>query len=172
MANIFNIDWSNVTANLTPYFWRDTFDGNEAKLLPYLRSMIQPVQDISDNLLSLQTETVNFLQYTGQHKVLEEFLNDTYDTALRRIFITENDIASLDPIDIYLSGETTSTPLELYLSGETPIIPITIYVSNEVLVDNNFTVNIPASITFDTLTVTNQLKNYVEASKKFNIITF
>jgi hypothetical protein len=172
MANIFDITWSTVTSNLTPWFWRETVDNNETKLLTYLRSMIKPIQDISDNLLTLQTETVDFLQYTGQHKVLEEYLNDLYDPTLRRIFITENDIAPLDPIDIYISGETTSTPLEIYLSGETPLVPVVIYQSNEVLIDNNFTVNVPASISFDILTMTNQLKNYTEATKVFNIVTF
>ena len=166
MANIFEIDWDNVIENLTPHFWRTS------KLLAYLRSMIQPVQDISDDLLDLQNETTAFLSYTGQHLALEAYLNDTYDITLRRIFITENDIAAVDPISIYLSGESTSAPLELYLSGEAAIAPVGIYLSDEGVVSDNFTVHLPSAIVYDADTITAQLRNYVEASKNWDIVTF
>jgi hypothetical protein len=166
MANIFNIDWNNVGKNLIPHFWRDgSFEA-------YIRSILAPIQTNSDNLLSLQQETVNFLKYTGQHKVLEEYLNDTYDPLSRRIYITENDIAGIDPIAIYISGETTDTPLTFYLSGESNPAPLSFYLSGEASTGDNFTVNIPTVIVFTETIITSQLRNYVEASKNFNFVTF
>lgn len=166
MANIFNIDWNNVGKNLTPYFWRD------GSLSAYIRSVLAPIQTNSDNLLTLQQDTVDFLQYTGQHKVLEEYLNDLYDPLSRRIYITENDIAGLDPVLFYLSGETVSETLTFYLSGESNPAPLAFYLGNEAATGNNFTVNIPTSIVFDEDIMTAQLRNYVEASKNFNFVTF
>jgi hypothetical protein len=166
MANIFNIDWNNVGENLTPYFWRG------GSFSAYIRSMLAPIQTNSDNLLALQQETVDFLQYTGQHKVLEEYLNDLYDPLSRRIFITENNIAGLDPVLFYLSGETVSETLTFYLSGESNPAPLAFYLGNEAATGNNFTVNIPTSIVFDVDIITAQLRNYVEASKNFNFVTF
>lgn len=172
MTNIFNIDWGNVTENLTPWFWRKDNNDNESKLIAYLRSMIAPIQTISNTLLAFQQETIDFLKYTGQHTSLEEYLNDTYDTTLRRIYITENDIAAIDAVNMYLSGETNPSPLSFYLSGEVVPVPIAFYLSGEGLVDNNFTVNIPVAVVFDTTVITAQLRNYVEASKNFNFVTF
>jgi hypothetical protein len=173
MANIFDINWANVTENLTPWFWRKTADNQEAKMLPYWRSMITPVQDISDDLLELQLETVDFLQYTGQHKVLEEYLNNLYDNALRRIYITENNIAAIDPVQMGVSDDAV-VPGEVVMgiSGDTVIVPVAMALSGEGLVDSNFTVNIPTSIVFDSDILTAQLRNYVEASKTFNFVTF
>lgn len=172
MANIFNINWSNVVENLTPHFWRTTNEDLEAKIIPYLRSMISPVQDISDDLLALQNETVDFLKYTGQHLALEYYLNDTYDVTLRRIYITENDIASIDAVNLYQSGETNPTPLVFYLSGEVNPVPIAFYQSNEGITADNFTVNIPSTIVYDTTVLDAQLRNYVEASKNWDVVTF
>jgi hypothetical protein len=172
MANIFNIDWDNVVENLTPWFWRETASGTEHKLLPYLRSMIAPVQDISDDLLTLNTETIDFLKYTGQHKALEEYLNDTYDVTLRRIFITENDIAGIDSVNIYQSGEAAATTYTIYQSGEVVVAPIAFYQSGEGITADNFTVNIPVTIITVSALLTAQLRNYVKASKNWNVVTF
>jgi hypothetical protein len=171
MANIFNIDWNNVVLNLTPWFWRDTTSGAEAKLIPYERSMIKPVQDVSTDLYNFETETTEFLSYTGQHKVLEEYLNNNYDNTLRRIYITENDIASIDTTSMYQSGETNPDPISMYQSGETNPTPIAFYQAGEGISGDNFTVYIPFAVTFDSTVVTSQLRNYVEASKNFNIVT-
>ena len=171
MANIFDIDWNNVVENLTPYFWRTTNDGNEAKMLANWRAMIKPVQDVSDDLLTLQTETVDFLQYTGQHKVLEEYLNNLYDNTLRRIFITENNLSVVDP-NLYQTVETDPVPLALYQTGEVVISSLTLFQTGEASSGANFTVNIPSTITYDTNVITAQLRNYVEAAKTFDFVTF
>jgi len=170
MANIFNIDWNNVGINLLPWFYRATSDDNEAKIVPFIRSIYAPIQDISDNLLTLEQDTIEYLNYSGQHKILEEYLNDLYDVTLRRITITENNLASIDAIQMGLTSDTIIDKIEIGLSGETVTIAIAISLSGESLSGNNFSVNMPASITFDTILLTAQLRNYVEASKNFNFI--
>ena len=172
MANIFNIDWNNVVENLTPWFWRKTASGTENKLMPELRSMIAPVQDISDDMNTLQTNTLEFLNYTGQHKAMEEYLNDLYDPSLRRIYITENDIAGIDAVNLYQSGEVNPEPYTFYQSGEVNPGPIAFYQSGEAVVDDNFTVNIPSSIVYDADRINSQIRNYIEASKNWDIVTF
>lgn len=172
--SIFNINWFNVVENLTPSFWRETKTGLEAKIVPYLRSVVAPVQELSDDLNLFQIATVNFLNYMGQHMALENFLNDTYDNTQRRIFITENNIINgIQIIDLYLQSETDPTPTSIFLQGESGTIPFSLYLEGEVIGSTfNFTINIPVTITFDTTTVTRQVKNYSEASKTFNIVTF
>lgn len=172
--SIYNIYWNNVVENLTPSFWRKTKGGIEAKILPYLRSVIKPIQDLSDTLLSFQQNTVKYLDYTGQHLALEAYLNDTYDLTDRRIFITENNVINgATTIDLYLQGETDPTPINIYLQGETAPVPFSLYLQGEsVFGTYNFTINIPLAVAFDNDVVTKQIKRYSEAAKTFNIITF
>lgn len=173
MANIFNIDFSNVGENLIPHFWRKKANGEEAAQVAFVRSVLAPVQDVSDDLLALQQSTKEFLDYNGQHQVLEEYLNDLYDLTLRRIFITENDIASGRLfLDLYLQSETDPSPTSVYLQPETNPGPITLYEQSESPSIYNFTVNIPVAISFDTDRITAQIKNYAIAGKTFNIVTF
>lgn len=172
MAGIYNIDWQNVGRNLTFWRWRKTTDDQDAKLSANVRSVMASFQVLGDKLNTLDDETVDFLQYTGQHKVLEEFLNDKYDEVQRRIYITENDIEQLDPIKIGLSGETVPQDIEIGLSGESVLVPIKIGLSGEILLDNNFTIHIPISVIYDDPTIRSQLSNYVLAGKQYNIVTF
>lgn len=145
----------------------------ESNLVAFLRCIMAPIQDLSDRLLALQEETVDFLNYNGQHGSLEEFLNDKYDPVSRGIFITENDISSgTQAIDLYLQSEEDLSPTTIYLQGEVTRAPVSMYLQGETIDTNNFTVNIPVSVTFDETTVRAQLANYVIATKTYNIVTF
>lgn len=172
--SIFNIYWNNVGENLIPSFWRKTKAGLEAKIVPYVRSVLAPIQELSDTLYGLFQLTDTFLNYNGQHIALENYLNDTYDLVDRRIYITENNVTNqLLSIDLYLQGETDFSPISIYQQGETIPAPFSLYLQPEtVMALNNFTINIPISIGFDSDVVTRQVKNYSEASKIFNIVTF
>ena len=131
-------------------------------------------ESFSTDTLTISTQSFGRMPGGGQTEPSDFtlYLNDTYDITLRRIFITENDIAAVDPISIYLSGESTTAPLELYLSGEAAIAPVGIYLSDEGVVSDNFTVHLPSAIVYDSDTITAQLRNYVEASKNWDIVTF
>jgi hypothetical protein len=172
--SIFTINWFNVVENLTPDYWRKTKAGLEAKIIANLRSIIKPIQELSDNLEAYQFQTMQFLDYTGQNIALENLLNDNYDNLQRRIFITENNVTNQAVIiDIYLQGESDPSPTSIYLQGEVSPTPFSFYLQGEVIQTlYNFTINIPSSISFDTNLVTRQVKNYSESAKTFNIITF
>jgi hypothetical protein len=172
--SIFNINWNNVVENLIPSFWRETKTGLEARVLPYLRSIIKPLQDLSDVLYLLEINTKAFLDYTGQDLALENYLNDNYDNTQRRIFITENNVINgTQTVDIYLQGESDPSPTSVYLQVESGGIPFSLYLAGEAVSPSyNFTINIPSSISFDSTLITRQIKNYSEASRVFNIITF
>jgi len=172
--SIFNIYWANVGENLIPSFWRKTKAGLEAKIVPYIRSILAPIQELSDDLLAFQISTVTYLDYTGQHLALESLLNDIYDPDQKRIFITENNIVNgAINLDLYLEGETDPTPISLYLQGESSPIPFSLYLQGESISStHNFTINIPAIISFDSNIISKQVKRYSEAAKTFNIVTF
>jgi len=172
--SIFKIEWDNVVENLSYSEFRKTKAGLEARLMAYLRSIIAPVQDISDNLYNLQDSTMSFLNYNGQHLSLVNYLNNLYDNTQRRIYITENNIINGSIlIDLYLQGETDPSPLSVYLQGEDSDIPFSLYLQGETIgTTHNFTINIPASISFDSTTLIRLVKNYSEAAKTFNIIIF
>lgn len=166
MANIYDINWKNVGKNLLFWRWRTT------RLVAFIDSIMSSVQVLSDKLFNLDAETRDFLQYTGQHKVLEEYLNDKYDSVQRRIYITENNIGSIDPIQMGLSGESVPEDVEIGLSGESVTVPLVIALSNEVLQANNFTINIPIAVLYVESTLTAQVNNYVLAGKQYNINVF
>jgi len=172
--SIFDIYWFNVGENLTPSFWRKTKAGLESKLIPFIRSILAPVQELNDLLFDYQRAIKSYLDYTGQHIALEEYLNKTYDIVDRRIFITENNIVNgAQNVDLYLKGEVDPTPLSLYLQGEAADVPFSLYLQGESIPDTyNFTINIPLVVGFNADTVTRQVKNYSEAAKTFNIVTF
>jgi len=172
--SIFNINWYNVVENLTPSFWRKTKTEQESKLIPYLRSVITPIQELSDTLYTFQYQTMLFLNYCGQHLSLENMLNDKWDSTQRRIYITENNIINgYVYLDLYLQGETDPTPISFYLQGESGGIPFSLYLQGETIgATYNFTINVPVSISFDTNEMTKKVKNYSEAAKTFNIVTF
>lgn len=172
MAGIYNITWANVGRNLLFWRWRRDKDGNKSKLMAYIESVMSSVQVLSSKLDTLDDETNDFLQYTGQHKVLEELLNNKYDEVQRRIYITENDIAGIDPVVMYLSGEAAAQPVVMYLSGEAAPVPVAMYLSTESLINNNFTINIPLAVIYTEATLRSQLDNYVLAGKNYNIVTF
>lgn len=172
MAGIYNITWSNVGKNLMFWRWRRNVDEELSKLYGYIKSIMTSIQILSDNLNTLDDETIDFLKYNGQHKVLEEYLNDKYDAVQRQIYITENDVAQSDPLEMGLSGESVPSDVEIGLSGESITIPIELALSNEILEVDHFTINIPVTVLFDVNVLASQLANYVLAGKNYNIVTF
>jgi hypothetical protein len=174
MANIYDINWQNVGENLLFHRWRKNSQDNDNNLLSYINAIMSSLQVLSDKLLSLRNETVDILQYTGQHKVLEEFLNDRYDSITRGIYIIENNTAQFAPVAIGLSTDTIDSGSELVLgiTSDTVTTQVAMALSGEVQEDNNFTVYIPISVLFNEITLRAQLDAYVLASKNYNIVVF
>ena len=173
MASVFENNFFNLGINLIPHFWRYRKTGEENDLVPLVRSTLSPVQELGDDLLALQEEIADFLNYNGQHTVLEEYLNDKYDDVLRGIYITENNIASqILIIDLYLDGEIDPSELSIYLDGESQPQPFSLYLDGESQDLFTFTINIPVAVVYDETTLRSQLTNYVVAGNNYNIVTF
>lgn len=162
---VYTIDFEIVAERLTPWFWRKPI------WLSYLNAALAPLQTDNTEAAAFITDVWTKLSYTGQHLALEEFLNDTYDDTLRRIFITENDLTT-PRLDLYKDGETIPAPISLYKDGEPIPAPISLYKDGEGLGGDNFTINIPAAITFDEDTLRSLVDFYVIAGKNYNIVTF
>lgn len=172
MAGIYDIKWNNVGRNIMFWRWRRTKAGDKSKMMGLVDSVMSSFQVLGDKLNTLDDETNDFLKYTGQHKVLEEFLNDKYDEIQRRIYITENNIANLDPVAMGISSDTIDQPVVMGITGDVVAVPVSMALSTESLVDNNFTVYFPLAVIYDESTVRYQLNNYVLAGKSYNITTF
>lgn len=163
--SIYSIDFSKVAERLTPWFWRYPI------YLSYLKAALDPLQTINDTFYQYVSTTWGGLQYTGQHLALEALLNDEYDPTQRRIYIDENDITFVS-LDLYLQGETDPSPTSLYLQGETNPSPIILYLQGEGVGGENFTVNIPAGVTYTEDILRSRLSIFVLAGKSYNIVTF
>lgn len=162
---VYSINFAVVSERLTPWFWR------RPVWLSYLKAALTPLQTNNSEMSAFVNSVWTKLSYTGQHLALEEFLNDTYDDTLRRIFIDENNI-TFETLDIYKQGETDPSPISIYLQSEVNPAPFSIYKQGEGLGGDNFTINIPAAVSFDEDTLRSMVDFYVIAGKNYNIVTF
>ena len=92
--NIFNITWVNISDNLIAWYLRDLENfvpGIEKRywLRDYIRAINQPIEDLTNRLFENAFNNQKKYFRTGQHQVLEITLNDEFDSALRRIYITD-----------------------------------------------------------------------------------
>jgi hypothetical protein len=162
---VYSINFEVVSERLTPWFWR------KPVWLSYLKAALTPLQTANGEMVTFVNAIWTKLSYTGQHLALRELLNDTYDDTLRRIFIDENDV-TFDSIDLYKQPETDPSPLSIYLQSEVNPAPFSIYKQGEGTGGDNFTINIPAAITFDEDTLRSLVDFYVIAGKNYNIVIF
>lgn len=162
---IYTINFAVVSERLAPWFWRKPI------FLAYIKAALAPLQENNTEFAAIVGALWAKLSYTGQHLVLEEYLNDTYDDSLRRIFIDENDLVSTS-IDIYKQGENDPSPTSIYKQPETNPAPFSMYKQGEGQGGDNFTINIPAAISFNEATLRGNVDFYVIAGKNYNIVTF
>lgn len=142
-------------------------------LLETAQEGIQSFHD--DTYLPFEAEIMEVLKYNGQHKVLEEYLNNTYDDSLRRIYIDENDVVRAFGVDIHLNGEFNSDPIDLGLNGETnsPEVDLAINADAGVTFLYNFTIFIPSALLgLDETLLRRRIDRWVEASRRYDIQYF
>lgn len=169
-SSIYTINFSKLAQRIVPWFWRKDI------LCSYLTVALSPLQTDNSEAMEYITDTWNKLSYTGQHLALEEFLNDNYDNADRRIYISENNIYATS-IDMYKDGETDPSPIDFYKDGETIESSISLYLDSEIVDESgggsyNFIVHIPSDVSYDENVLRKQLDYYVLADKNYNIVTF
>ena len=163
--NQYNSAFAKFAKNALPHFFRFEW------LKDFIYSLIKPLQDVSDDFYSTISTVDLYLKYTSQHLSMEEMLNDKYDSTLRRIYITENNVIGQD-MDIYKESETNPNPRAIYKQGEDNPVPILIYKQSEYPISvYNFTINMPVTITYDSDEFEYLINSYTEP-RTFNVVTF
>ena len=170
--DIFNIKWRNISDNLIPWFWRDVklfieTAVNEKWLLEYAYSIMNSFEYITNNLFELAYDLNQRLLYNGQVAVLEFALNDYFDSALKRIYISDAYIS----LTLYLESEPDPNPLTVYLEGEPNPDPITMFLLAEKYSEFDFYVNVPAGLTYNHNRMVQIINRYRVAGMRYDILT-
>lgn len=173
MIKIYNIVWRNISDNLIVWFWRNIKYFNnlaidETWLKEYIFCVVTPLQKITNDLFELAFNAKNYLIYNGQVTILEFTLNDYFDSAPRRIKIT--DVNALY-FELYLQGEPITEPFTVYLQGEIDPAPFDIYLGGDVTGDFDFFVETPTGLAFDQSRMEQIINTYRTAGKRYSIIT-
>jgi hypothetical protein len=133
-VNIFSIDFSKVILWLLPHFLR------RPRLFSYLSALSQPVCKLYDEFHLFRDDNLYRLSHTGQVFSLENVLNDKFDAAERRIYITDGTTRRrtylftrievqpeyIGKINLHNRGDYADTGVDFIVW-----IPLSVYVSNE-----------------------------------------
>jgi hypothetical protein len=170
----YNNDVRSMFLKLVPYFWKITQETGLDKevWVEYLNVISGSLEYVQDAIFNDCTELKSFLDVTGQHLSLEEYLNNTYDSSLRRIYIQENQVVASIKETWYLDGELDPEEKFWYLDGELDPVPKTWFLDSDSISIYDFTIYIPLSIASDEEAIRLNINNYVLATKQFNIQTF
>lgn len=157
---------------LLPWFYKVNPDDNliRPSFTELLNVIAGSLVNSQTELNNLMTKIDNFLNYTGQHLSLVYLLNDTFDSLLRGISITENEQTIQSWETWYLESETDTENKVWYLQGETDPAQKTYYLKIEKTGElTNFTVNVPVTVTATDEQILSLLTYYVIAGKTYNI---
>ncbi len=80
---MFGINFNTVVVWLIPKVLRTAFN------VAWLKALVVPVVSLYNQLLTYKTDVLYKLSHNGQLCYLEGALNDTFDTALRRVYISD-----------------------------------------------------------------------------------
>ncbi len=157
-----NIDFDLQLKRLTPHFLRGTI------FISFMQSVMKVLNDVNDLQVTLTTDIDFFLRWNSQIIYLTKYLNTLYDPVLERIYILD-----LVPIsNTYLFRKIEGvTPFFIFTKAEAAS-PVYLRRFSEIQGDLDYTIFIPAVITFDTNLVTSQVKQYNAAGMRFDIQTF
>jgi hypothetical protein len=162
---MFNINFHNVVdQNIPPK------TGMPKPILKaWLYALIQPVVELYNIFYAYRTQTLYSLSITGQVIYLEKLLNDKYNSGGTEIYISDGEFNNAPFIyntaearpDLFLYNTAEAKPdLFLYNTSE--------YTSG----NNDFVINVPDTITFDTNEMTSLINLYKLAGKSFTIETY
>ena len=170
----YNNDVETIFLRLIPFFWKESPETDiiRTKWVEYLKTIISCLNTLQLNIYNKAVELNDFLNITGIHLTLEEYLNDTYDPNFRRIYIIENDLVGIVGEVWYQSGETDTENKVWYQSGESDPASKVWFQSEEGVGEYNFTIMMPISVVFDEDILRSKLNNFIIATKQYNILTF
>lgn len=159
---MFNIDFRKLLYNLIPHFLRGPVN------LSFLYALQQPIKALNDLFVSFRLNTNYKLQFTAQIIYLEHYLNDKFDPSGRGIFITnieENDFT-------FIYNKIEQKPETYYYNKSEAEPPKYLYNYAEILLGDNYIVNVPVAVSFDILVMKSLIDFYNNAGKQYSIITY
>lgn len=161
------IDFKHKIYNLIPSFLR------KQKHLNYLYALIKPLKEVNNFFEAFKSNKEYQIKFTSETNLLEHFLNDQFDTTLRRIYITT---INEDEIKYIFTTAENKSPVYIFTKSlsEPPTVEPEFYVftKNEILTAINFIINVPASLVFDELYFRAKVDNYNQVGKNYTIKTF
>ncbi len=118
-------------------------------------------------------DNVYYITHNSQVCFMEAALNDTFDTAARRIYITDTDIV----MPVYIYHDFEDKPVFLKEDSEVGVLyeaPVYLYTDSEIAtVNDGFIVWVPAALVYDLPMMESLVNRYRLPSKKqWRIETF
>lgn len=104
MENVYNQDWDAFIASNLP------FDGREPKTISWLRVLFKPIVSVHVAFLNFRKESLYKVNHNSQICYMQAVLNDSFDTAFRRIIIRNAVVKS--PLWFYETEE--NKPVKFY----------------------------------------------------------
>lgn len=133
-------------------------------IIDYIKASIKPLSDVLTDFYSFFDKIKYELQFNGQVCLLEHLLNDQFDDVDRGIYIT--DAVNLSNTFIFNAAEGNE-PTYLFNTSESES-PVYLFNESEI-VNYDFIVNIPASITYNAELLKFYVNKYKCAAKRWKI---
>lgn len=138
----------------------------QSKIIAWLVVLTWPVQQLYTLFKTNRSANLYRLTITPQVVYLERLLNDRYDTAERRITIT--DAVYHDPIYIYTKAESKPK----YLRKKSEAVYMWMWQKMETALDPaDFTISIPSNIQYQAPELRGIVDAYKLAGKTYSIAT-
>lgn len=156
---MFDLDFNKVVVWLLPRMVRTVFN------VAWLKALVQPVVTLYNTFLTYRNDTQYKLNHNGQVCYLEAALNDTFDTAERRIYLTD---AGGDVITL-INRDTDGDPL---IINDDPNGGIIIHNDSAYFGGSyDFIVNIPYQFSEADIYQLRALVNYYKlAGKRYDVV--
>ncbi len=103
-------------------------------------------------------------------EVLEICLNDYFDSADRRIFLSDDFTLTSDYFTLFFAGEPNPFPIDVYLVGEVDPTPLTFYVPRGGATD--FYINVPTVLSYNLQRFLQIVNTYKLAGMRYIIQSF
>jgi len=137
---LFSVNINNVIWWRLPQRWRNPI------MFAWLKALCAPVAYIYNLFLAYQASSVYYLSHNSQVCYMEAALNDTFDAALRRIYITDG----ADEYPWYVYTDAEATPVYMGLDSEVgseAYAPVYIYLDDETALEegSGFIVHVPVA---------------------------
>ena len=143
----------------------------ESRQIDWIRSLIQPIQQLNDKVKQYTDDVYYRLNLTGQVIYLEHYLNDLFDKDQRRIYLSDDNLVLPPYLFNKSDGEAV---LNLYneADGETPFH---LYNKQDYFNQGSFVINVPAAIIL-TQSMLNRIKRatnqYKQAGVSYSIVNY